>query len=311
MKKTLIGLCIAIAVIFSGGAFLYLFFPGVCLGAIVQAARWSAGVSRHEIQVDDHRWVYLEGGTGDAMLFVHGFGANKDFWGDMVKSFSGNYHVIVPDLPGWGENSKVPADNYGVAEQAHRLDRFVNAIGVSSFHLIGHSMGGAIAAYYAGEHPEHVKSLLLMGPFGVRNDRLSVPMKEYEKDNTESLYVKTESGFKRMQQWAFDRPPRLPGRFVDYIVEDARKNYGFNRKVFEDLLKGGLGILEKRLGMISAPTLVIWGKNDKIFLVSSAAVFRKGIKNSRVEILDAGHVMFMDAPGKTASLYRDFLKTVK
>lgn len=310
MKKALIGLGVAVCVAFSAGAFLYFIFPGVCLNAMVHAARCSAGVSRHEDQVDDHRWVYLDGGNGDVILFIHGFGANKDFWGDMVKSFSGSYRVIAPDLPGWGENSKVAMDNYGIPEQAKRLDRFVNAIGIKTFHLNGHSMGGAIAAWYAGEHPEKVKSLLLMGPFGLRNDRQSEPMKVYEEDTTESLYFKTENGFRRMQSWAFDRPPQLPGRFVDYIVEDGKKNYSFNKKIFEDLLKGGHGVLENRLGKITAPTLIIWGRNDKIFLVSSAAVFKRGIKNSRVEVVDAGHVMFMDEPEKTMSLYRNFLKSM-
>jgi abhydrolase domain-containing protein 6 len=311
MKKALIGLLIAFAVIFSGGAFLYFFFPGVCMSAIAQVARCSAGVSRHEIQVDDHRWVYLEGGKGDVMLFVHGYGANKDFWGDMVKAFSGNYHVIVPDLPGWGENSKIPTDNYGVAEQAKRLDHFVKALGIKSFHLNGHSMGGAIAAWYAGEHSDKVKSLLLMDPFGARNITQAEWELEYAKDKTEALYVKTEKGFRHVYYLAFDRPPQLPGRFVDYLVEYCIDNYDIQRKIFEDLGRGGLGILENRLGKITAPTLIIWGKNDKIFLSSSALVFKRGIRKSRLEIIDGGHTIFIDAPEKTISLYRDFLKTVK
>jgi abhydrolase domain-containing protein 6 len=311
MKKALIGLLIAIGVIFSTGVFLYLFFPGVCLNVIVQAARCSAGVSRHEIQVDDHRWVYLDGGKGEVMLFVHGYGANKDFWGDMVKSFSGHYRVIVPDVPGFGENSQVKGDVYDIPSQAKRLDRFVNALGLKTFHLNGYSMGGGIAAWYAGEHPEKIKSLLLLGPFGVRNEKPSEAIVSYEKDKTEALYFKTEKGFRRMQSWGFDRPPQLPGRFVDYIVEEGGKNYDFQRKVFEDLYKGGLGILENRLGTITAPTLIIWGKNDKIFLASSGAVFKRRLKNSRVEILDGGHMIFMDAPVKTISLYRDFLANLK
>lgn len=311
MKKALIGVLVALCVVFSAGAILYLFFPGVCLNAIVQAARCFAGVSRHEVQVDDHRWVYLDGGKGEVILFVHGFGANKDFWGDMVSSFSGNYRVIVPDMPGFGENSQVSADNYGVPEQAKRLDRFVNAIGLKSFHLNGYSMGGGIAAWYAGEHPEKVKSLLLLGPFGVRNEKPSEAIISYERDKTEALYFKTEKGFHRMQSWGFDRPPQLPGRFVDYIVEEGGKNYDFQRKVFEDLYKGGLGILENRLGKIAAPTLIIWGNNDKIFLASSAEVFKRGIKNSRVEILNGGHMIIYDKPKKSVSLYRDFLKTLK
>jgi abhydrolase domain-containing protein 6 len=308
MKKALIGLLVAIGAVLATGALLYFLFPGTLLKTIALAARWSAGVSRHEVQVDEYRWVYLDGGKGDVIVFIHGYGANKDFWGDLVKSVSGNHRVIVPDLPGWGENTRILSDNYGVPAQAKRLHRFAEKLGLARFHLVGHSMGGAIAAWYAGEHPERLKSLLLMDPFGVRNRTQAEWEPEYARDRTEALYVKTEKGFLRVYDLAFDNPPRLPGRFLDFLVEECRKEYGIQKKIFEDLYGGGQGVLEDRLGKITAPTLIIWGKNDRIFPVSSAEVFRQGVRNSRLEIIDGGHTIFMDQPVITADLYRDFLK---
>jgi abhydrolase domain-containing protein 6 len=308
MKKALIGILCALGIIAGAGLVLYFFFPAVIVKSAVAASRWSAGYSRHEVQVDDHRWVYLDGGKGDVILFLHGYGDSKDGWAGLPPAFMKDHRVVLPDLPGFGENSRVPADAYGIADQAKRLDRFAEAIGIKKFDLVGESMGGAIAAYYAGEHPEKVKSLMIMGPFGVRSDTPSVSWQEYQKDNSKILTYNTEEGFHRVMGWAFDHPPEFPGVFVAFFVSEAKINYDFNKKVWDDLGKGGLGILENRLAKISAPTLILWGKNDRIFHFSTGEKFKRGIRGSRLEILDCGHMVYFDEPAATIRLYKNFLK---
>ncbi len=311
MKKILIGLLCAIGIILCAGVVSYFFYPGVIVKTVVTLARCSAGLSRHDVQVDDHRWVYVDGGKGDVILFLHGYGDTKEGWGDFPTAFKDRYRVVIPDLPGHGENSRVQSDTYGVPEQAKRLDRFAETIGIKSFHLCAISMGGAIAAYYAGEHPEKVKSLMIMGPHGVVSALPSVAWQEYEKDNTKMLCWRNENDFSRIMGWAFDRPPKMPKLFKDYLIEAGRINYKFNKKIFDELVQGGRGILEPRLSKITAPTLIIWGKNDRIFSAACGEIFKRGIKNSRLEILDGGHMIYLDDPAGTTKLYNDFLKTVK
>lgn len=311
MKKALIGLVCALGVLAAAGAAAYVFFPGGIVKSAIALGRFAEGLTRREIQVDDHRWVYNEGGKGDVILFIHGYGDSKEGWADFPAAFIGNHRVIIPDLPGFGENSRVQSDTYAIPEQVKRLDRFVESIGVSSFHLCGVSMGGAISAYYAGEHPEKVKSLLLIDPFGVVTAQPSVGWLEYQKDNTKLLCWKNESDYHRIMGWAFDRPPKLPKIFQDYVIDLGRTHYDFNKKIFNELLAGGRAILENRLGRIQAPTLILWGRNDRVFHVSCAEVFRRGIPKSRLEILDAGHVVYIDAPRKAKALYKDFLAGLK
>ncbi len=287
---------------------IYYLFPGVVLGVATQAARWSAGVSRAEVQVDDHRWVYLDGGKGEVVLFVHGFGESKDMWYNFPAAFAGKYRLVVPDLPGFGENSQVKKRNYGIPEQSARLDRFVKAVGLTRFHLVGSSMGGGIAGYYASEHPEKVASLTLIGPFGVMTDTPAQVVRARQKDKRISLAVKDESDFDNNLKLAYDRPPQMPAHLKAYVVTLFARNYDFHFKVFNDLWAGGLGILENRLRKITSPTLVIWGRNDRIFDVSSAEIFKRGIGNSRVVVMDAGHVVHNDQPGKAAAVCLGFLK---
>jgi abhydrolase domain-containing protein 6 len=296
--------CAALVVV---AALVYFLFPGAVIGAATQAARWSAGVSRAEIQVDDHTWVYLEGGKGEVVLFVHGFGENKDMWYNFPAAFSARYRIVVPDLPGFGENSKLAGRNYGIAEQAARLDRFAGAIGLKKFHLVGSSMGGGIAGYYAGAYPEKVVSLTLIGAFGVMADRKSEAMLMREKDRTVTLAVKKPGDFDRNMHLAYDDPPQMPSHIRNYLMPIFISQAEFEAKIFEDMWAGGLGILENRLAKITAPTLIMWGKNDRIFDVSSAEKFRKGIKNCRVVIMDAGHVVHNDQPEKAAETCLAFL----
>ncbi len=298
--------CLGVLVV--AAVLVYYLFPGAVLGAATQMARWSAGVSRAEVQVDDHRWVYLEGGKGEVVLFAHGFGESKDMWYNFPAAFAKRYRVVVPDLPGFGENSKHKEKNYGVPEQASRLERFTQAVGLTRFHLVGSSMGGAIACFYASEHPEKVASLTLMDAFGVIADKKSEALLLREKDPTLTLAIRKPEDYDRIMQIAYDRPPRMPAHFKRYLMPIFISQAEFNAKVFEDMWAGGLGILENRLARITAPTLILWGKNDRMFDVSSAEKFKRGIRNSRVVILDAGHVVHNDQPEKAAEACLAFLK---
>lgn len=285
-----------------------LWFPGVILGGAKKLLRWHSGLTRHTAQVDDHRWVYLEGGTGEAVLFVHGFGMEKDGWGLFLKPFSKSYRLIVPDLPGFGENSRVESSDYGVPSQVKRLNRFVETIGVNRFHLVGSSMGGYIAGFYASEYPEKVKSLALFNPAGVNSPVPSDMWRRYAERGEMALLYKRKEGFEDLLSLLFYRVPPVPGPFKNYFAELGASNYVFYEKVLRDLERGGPDQLEARLPRVEARSLVLWGANDRILHVSGAERFRGGLKNVKVVILDqCGHVPFFEKKKETTKAYQNFL----
>jgi len=296
--------------VLSGGAVYYL-FPGVVFESATHALRWWAGLERDEVRVDDHTWIYLSGGKGETILFIHGFGGDKDRWGTFLTGFSGSYRLIVPDLPGFGENSRIPLASYDIASQVKRLNRFVETIGLAEFHLVGISMGGYIAAYYAGEYPEKVKSLALMDAAGVRSRIPSDFRQSYEKDGKVVLLYKTPQEFDEFMSVLFYRPPWVPGRLKAYLTQKGARYHDFRKKVVGDMARCGLDLLEDRLHRIRARTLVIWGANDRIIHVSSVEKFEKGLKNSRTVIIDkCGHVPYFEKPGETKRAYSDFLASL-
>jgi len=139
MKKFLkYGLIVIGAVILLLAGFYFL-FPETAFDLAIDAQRRSADLVKKEVQVDDHRIVYLEGGTGETIVLLHGFGGYKDQWTAFAKYLKG-YRLVIPDVAGFGESSRVPTANYSVESQVGRIDRFVEALKLDQFHLAGNSL---------------------------------------------------------------------------------------------------------------------------------------------------------------------------
>ena len=116
--------------------------PGRLVASAMSAQRKGAGLTQKSITIDGHKIVYLEGGTGDPILMVHGFSANKDNWTAFAKFFTPTYHVLALDLPGFGESTYLENASYSIEAQAKRIDQFATAVGLKKFHIVGNSMGG-------------------------------------------------------------------------------------------------------------------------------------------------------------------------
>jgi pimeloyl-ACP methyl ester carboxylesterase len=308
MLRLIKGLLIAMLVLIVSGGVLYYGFPGLVLESAKHILRFWAGLERRDVQVGDHHWVYLDGGKGETILFVHGFGAEKDRWGTFLPAFSKSYRLIVPDLPGFGENSRIASARFDIPSQVKRLSRFIEAIGLDRFHVVGISMGGYISAYYASEHPEKVMSLCLLDAAGVDSPIPSDLWRQHQKDGKIPFLYRTTDEFNDLMRLLFYRPPWLPGRFKDYMVQQGDRDYDFREKILREMVEGGMNLLESRLPKIQARTLIIWGANDRIVHVSSVEKFQEGLRNYRTVILEqCGHIPYFEKAKETRRAYRHFL----
>jgi pimeloyl-ACP methyl ester carboxylesterase len=308
MKRLLKGIFIVFVLFLISCGVVYHMFPGFIFESGKHALRWWAGLERHEVRVDEHKWAYLSGGKGETILFIHGFGADKDRWGLFLNGFSGSHKLIVPDLPGFGESSKIPSASYDIASQVKRLNRFVEKIGLDRFHLVGISMGGYISAYYAGEYPQKVKGLALISSAGVKSRVPSYFWQRYKRDGRVVLLYKTREEFDEFLSVLFFRPPWIPGRLKAYLAREGASNHLFRKKILQDMARRGLYLLEGRLHKIQARTLLIWGADDRIIHLSSVEKLEKGLKNSRTVIIDeCGHVPYIEKSKETIQAYRNFL----
>jgi pimeloyl-ACP methyl ester carboxylesterase len=274
---------------------------------LIQLERYKAGLRRKRVQVGEHRIVYSEGGKGEPVLLLHGFGASADNWNRFAGRLGRRYHVIAPDLPGWGQSTRLEGESYGYAKQLERLHEFVNRLGLKRFHVIGHSMGGFIASAYAARYPEQVITLGLIAPHGIAEPQASELAQSLAAgDNW--LVARSVPEFERLLERVFARRPYLPKSVFRLLAQHAIRNSSKSAKIFAEMQTNDPP-LEARLSLIQAPTMIIWGDQDRVLHVSGSEVFRQGIKSSELLVLPGvGHMPLIERARECAAAWMAFLQ---
>lgn len=298
---------IALLVIVLGGS--YLLAPQWLMQANFAREAMAAHLDKHSVQAGDTRWSYYEGGDGPTIVLLHGFAADKGVWLDMAKLLTPHFHLIIPDLPGWGESSRVADASYNIDAQAARLDGFVQTLRLQRFVLVGHSTGGAIAGVYASEHPEHVAELALVDATG-----LKATPNTFDREvraGKDPFAFDDRAGFKRALTLVFEKPPALPGRFVDVLVKRNQQDHAFIEHTFNELKQPSQYLaVQNRLGQLSMPVLGLWCHDDKVIDVSALDSLRNGLTAasaiSASTISGCNHMPMLEKPEQTAQILTGF-----
>ena len=273
-----------------------------------ELARKRAGMARKHVEVDGHRMAYFERGVGEGetVVLLHGFGANKDGWLPYAQFLRG-YHLVIPDLPGFGDSDFDRSKRYGYSEQPARVKSFVDTLGLSSFHLAGNSMGGAIAGIYAATYPGDVKTLLLMDNAAVEMPVESLGLREVQAGRN-PLIVRSVPDVDVLFEYVFHRPLPVPKLGRRIFASEGMSRVEANEATFSHIWDDWTP-LQEVLDRIQAPTLVMWGKQDKIVDVSIVDVMKPKLKNAQVVIYDGcGHLPYLELPKKAALDHRAFIE---
>ncbi len=266
----------------------------------------SAGLERKEIQVDGDRIVYLEGGRGEAVLLLHGYGADKDNWVAFAKLLTPHYHVVIPDLAGFGESTRKWDENYNIENQVKRLDGFTGVLRLKKLNVAGNSMGGAIAAVYAARFPQKVSTLALLDTYGLKTAKWT-QFQSQMQNGKNLLLISSPGDFDNLLPYLFVTPPPIPAPAKLVMVDQMMADRKFNEKIGWDLYHEALS-LESFLPMIQAPVLIVWGDHDRLLDVSAVRILEKGLKNHQTLVMkDTGHLPMLEKPVETAAAYISFL----
>jgi pimeloyl-ACP methyl ester carboxylesterase len=277
---------------------------------LITLERLGAGFRRHSLQIGDHRVVYSVGGRGERgsepVILVHGFGSSSDSWNRIAGRLTKQYRVIAPDMPGWGESTRIEAASYGYPKQVERLREFITALGLGRVHLIGHSMGGFISSAYAAQYPGEVISLGLIAPHGVTEPEASELARSVAAgDNW--LVASSLPEFERLLNNVFAKRPYLPKSVLREVAKRAIAGSAKSAKIFAEMQTNDPP-LEARLSRIKAPALIVWGDQDRVLHVSCADVFRQGIHNSEVLLLpSSGHMPLIENARQCATAWLAFV----
>ncbi|PTU32577.1 alpha/beta fold hydrolase [Stenotrophobium rhamnosiphilum] len=307
MLKKLLGLLVVIALVVTG---LYYACPEKLVKLAVEGERAAASLSRHEIDVAGLKYVYLEGGKGEPLVLIHGFGADKENFTRVAKFLTPRFHVIIPDLPGFGESGK-PADGiYTVASQVERVHALVQALGLKTVHLGGSSMGGNIAASYAAKYPTETASIWLLAPAGLGTAPPSDVELSLKDGGRNPLIASNPDEFAAVFKFVMADPPFLPRRFIDVMGRTAVANHELNAKIFQQIRSEPP--LESRVPGLTVPARIVWGDKDRALNVGGAKILAGLMPNASVLILPGiGHLPMLERPREVAADYLTFRDGLK
>ncbi len=283
----------------------YFVAPARYFDAALRLQRRAAGLADRQVDVDGHRVAYLDGGRGEPLLLLHGFGASRDNWTPIAKELTRHFRVIAPDLPGYGDSSRRPEAGYSLDEQLARITGFARALGLDSFHLGGNSMGGYLAAHYAARNPDRVRSLWLLAPAGVMSAAPSEVMSALAR-GANPLLVRSEADFEHVVDLCFVRAPWMPAAFRRVLARRAMADADFHARLFGEMFEAPVAF-EDALPGLALPTLICWGARDRILDASGARILQTLVPGSRLALMpDTGHVPMMEKPRETAAHFLAF-----
>jgi abhydrolase domain-containing protein 6 len=283
--------------------------PAAWMARLQRLSRWLCGMRTRYRKSGSFIWPYLEGGIGFPVVLLHGYGADKDRFGSLVPFLRGRHRVIIPDIPGFGEHLPDWSLSYGIDDQVERLDGFVRAIGLHRFHLMGLSLGGYLAGVYAAHFPKRVCTLALMDSAGFTSPVPSDAQRLFESTGQNIFFYTNEREVQALIDFLLFHPIKLPMALQSYWTRQGLARQAWRARLFDDFLAGGIDKLDRLAPSIQAPTLVIWGADDRICHVSAVDRILSLIPNCRAYIIHGcGHIPMVEYPVLFRRLYLNFLR---
>src|SRR6056297_1152753 len=242
------------------------------------------------------------------LVMVHGFAANKENWIRLAKHLVDSFHMIAVDLPGHGQSTKNPALSYGIDDQAGYLENILGRLGVERFHMVGNSMGGAIISLYAARHPEQTESLFLIDPAGIYAYESELFDRLRAGENP--LIVEEKEDFYELMDFAMEKEPFIPWPVKSVMAKRSVANQAINKKIFSEIRADRKhdDDFRSEIQKIKAPTVILWGREDRVIHWKNASVFDELIPDSGKFVLEGiGHAPMIEAPEKTADILKAFI----
>ena len=270
--------------------------------------RVAAGLSRGTVEVAGHRWsyAYRDADAPDAptVVMLHGFTGSKENWYPLAAALGGRYRVLIPDLPGWGESERKPGAVYGFTEQAANVEAFIRALSPGKpVVLLGHSMGGGIAAVAAARYPREIAKVGLLDAAGVRFKDNAFGLDVLAGRNP--FAVEDEASLKRYIDIVFHdakAKPWLPWPASTALIRKRRADAGFEQDVLARIGRSEDSLLPgQEAANIRQPALLLWCRQDAVIDASALELYAQRIPQARKVLLDGcGHMSLMERPAEVA-----------
>jgi len=241
------------------------------------------------IDANGYRTHYHEAGSGETVVFIHGSGPGVTGWANWRNAlpvFAERFHVLAPDVLGFGFSARPAGVRYGKDAWVDHLIAFLRAKGIERCHVVGNSLGGALSLALAAREPQLVDRIVLMGAAGV----------SFEMTRGLEAVWGYEPSFEAMREliavhFAYD-----PSLATDDLVQlrfEASRQPGFHESystMFPAPYQRHLDALatpDEQIAAITSPTLLIHGREDKVVPLSASLRLFELLPNADLHVF--GH----------------------
>lgn len=251
----------------------------------------------------------IDTGNGTPVVFIHGIGASLYGWRyQLAPLVAAGYRVVAFDNRGFGFSDK-PAHGYSNAAYSHLIVSLLDSLGIASAVLVGHSMGGAIAAEVAIAHPDRVRGMVLIDAagFGIRWPGV-LKMARWPLLGAVMTTFRGRWITGRIVRSTFADPGKVTAADVDqYYAPVPDPDYG--RALRGVLREFRFDTLGGRLGSVQTPTLILWGDADRWIALGDGSRFARELPRSEFVVLErTGHDAPEESPDQVNPVLLGFLK---
>ncbi len=272
----------------------------------------SPGFEERFLDARGSRLRYLVAGEGEPLVLVHGLGGAAANWLALAPLLLPGRRLIVPELPGHGGSSPLPAAP-SLSPYADRLGLLLEHERATPAAVVGHSLGGAVALRLALRRPESVSALVLAAAAGIsstaRSARYALTvtgiLKPGRKIAPHRRRVARSALLKRLVfgRWGASDPPALPPEVVEALLAGPA--------LHTDTVSAATAVVRDdvrpELERISCPVLVLWGARDNQLPVDDAFDYARRLRAPLRVIADCGHLLIVERPAACADAITGFL----
>ncbi len=259
------------------------------------------------------RFHYARAGSGPAVLFLPGSGGWKLTFEALIGAVARHHTVYALDPPGQGRTEVIDRSfEYDADAIVHSIAGFLDAVGVTSIAILGHSWGGGFALRFAELHPDRVSRLALIAPAGLDvTDVWEFRLARLPVLGELVVHLMTTASVRHMLRKSFTHRDRVPENRVREYVQMMRAQLGRAARL-RDMLAVERAVrwtdTERDLQLVQAPTQVLWGDQDRYFPPSLLERFTSRIPHLQAHVVPGGgHSLHDDCPEQAYALLKPFL----
>ena len=252
--------------------------------------------------VDGMQVHYRDEGEGYPIVLIHGTSSSLHTWDGWVYFMAKKYHIIRMDLPAFGLTGPNANNDYSIETYSQFMEHFLQGMNIKECYMAGNSLGGNIAWYYAAAHPVQVRKLVLVDAGGYPMDKVPFAFKFARNPITSKLmrYITPRALFEKSIKDVYGNPAKVTDSIVTRYFELSLRE-GNRQALIARANQMGTVDNTKTIKMISIPTLIEWGENDKWIPVKNGNNFHRDIMGSDLVIYPhLGHIPMEEDPVSTS-----------